>query len=216
MPLSTRARRHKTNSVKGKHPAADHQSSDDESAHPRPSTRKLKGPTIEQSDPKATVSEADMATEAPVYEADNSTRPKPQYYLLKQIKKKVTKDHEKLARDEYQEDLKALGEGHAGAWNRKSLEEIAGLKLEAGLKAVQPAIATEMESYKDLIASEYQLFEDRLEKPSRFTREEVAKAHESWVATRTSLGLPVEGDCDDLAPPEPVGRQEEELYSATD
>ncbi|KAL9076621.1 MAG: hypothetical protein Q9161_000953 [Pseudevernia consocians] len=209
MPLSTRARSHKANSVKGKHPTADYQSSDDEPAHPRPSTHKLKGPTTEQSDPKATISEADIATEAPVYKADNYE----------------TKASILLARD-----LKALGEGHAGAWDRKSLEEVAMSKLKAGLKTTQPAIAMEMRSYKNLIASEYQQLADRLEKieelkkeiaqarrePSWFTRQEVAQAHNSWVTTRTSLGLPVEGDCDDLAPPEPVGRQEEELDSATD
>ena len=175
MPLSTRARSHKANSVKGKHPTADYQSSDDEPAHPRPSTRKLKGPTTEQSDPKATISEADIATEAPVYEADNSTRPKPPSYLLEYIKKKVTKKHEKLVRDEYQEDLKVLGEGHAGAWDRKSLEEIAMSKLEAGLKTTQPAIATEMRSYRDLIAFEYQRLADRLEKIEE-SKKEIAQA----------------------------------------
>lgn len=152
----------------------------------------------------------------------------PPSHLFDYITKKVVNKHEKPIRDDYDEDLKALGQGrkdthpeHAGAMDRKSLEETARLKLHAGLETVQPAIAEEIKPFADLIVSEYQLagradkiraLEERVatlkrdnEKRARrqrvkFTRAEVKGAHEAWVAKRTSLGLPLDGDLDDLAP----------------
>lgn len=208
MPPPTRARRSIADQLN---------SNDDEPAHRRLATRQSKGPELKRSYPEPPVSEADIA---PIPKADNSARPERQSYLLQHIKQQVVKKHEKPVRDEYYENMKALGGGckgaqpaHAGAWDRKSLEETARLELEAGLKAVQPAIAKEMKSYEDHIFSEYYLRTERAMETDglslKFTRAEVTEAHEKWVARRTSLGLPIDGDCDDLAAPESVGRRDQ-------
>ncbi len=206
MPPPTRARRSQL------------ESSDDEPARRRLATRQSKGPELKRSHPEPPVSEADIA---PTSKADDSARPERQSYLLEHIKQQVVKKHEKPVRDEYNENMKALGGGlkgtppaHAGAWDRKSLEETARLELEAGLKAVQPAIAKEMKPYEDRIFSEYDhlVTERAMETDGsspKFTRAEVTEAHEKWVARRTSLGLPIDGDCEDLTAPEPVGRPDQ-------
>lgn len=220
MPQLSRARQSKADSVLGKRSRVEQESSDDEPAGSRPTTRKSNGQTSQQ----GSVPEASMANKGSL------TSPKPHSHLLDYIAKKVANKHDKPFRDDYNEDLKALGEGRkdahpgqAGAMDRKSLKETAKLKLQAGLESVQPAIAKEIEPFVDIIVSEYQLkeradtikgLEKRLAtlkrdnatrargKRVKFTRAEVEEAHEVWVAKRTSLGLPLDGDLDDLAPQE--------------
>lgn len=208
-------------SVKG---SADHlDTSGGEMAHPPPATRKSKAPASKQKGPVP-------PTEAPMSEAKNPTSPEPRSYLLELLKKKIIEKHEKPVRHEYHEDLKALGQGrgnahsgHAAAWDWKSLEETATLKMQAG---PQSDIAKDFQTYMDLLISEYQPFAGRVTaidemrrrvatikrdnetrargEPVMFTRAEVAEAHKVWEAKRIALGLPVQGDCDDLAPPERV------------
>lgn len=71
-------------------------------------------------------------------EATNSMSPEPRSDLLGLLTEDIIEWHEKPVRDAYREDLEALGDRrgdahsrHAGAWDRKSLEETARLKLEA-------------------------------------------------------------------------------------
>ena len=191
-------------------------SSDDEPAHRRIATGQSKGPESKHSNPEPPVSEADIA---PISKANNPARPEPQSYLLQRIKQQVVEKHEKPVRDEYYEKMKALGgrkgaqSAHAGAWDRKSLEETARLDVEAGLKAAQPAITKDMKPYEDLISSEYHLRTERAVEINglslKFTRAEVTEARETWEARRTSLGLPIDGDCEDLTAPEPVSRRDQ-------
>ncbi|KAF6234699.1 hypothetical protein HO173_007325 [Letharia columbiana] len=220
MPPSSRTRRFKADSVKES--ADPLYKSDDEQAHPRPIIRKSKGSTSKRNNPQQPVSEANISTEAPIIKADNSRSPEPLSYLFGYITKQVGKKYEKPVRDEFHKDLKAIGEGrrdahpgHAGAMDR-SLQEVARLKLQAGLETVQPAIAEEVKPLEDLVISEYTIryWKKRLatikrdnkrsaqRKQMKFTRAEVAEAHEMWVAKRTALGLPLDGDLDDLAPAE--------------
>lgn len=228
MPPLSRTRRSKSDSVKES--AYPLYKSDDEPAHPRPTIRKSKGSTSKRNNPQQPVSEANISTEAPIIKADNSRSPEPLSYLFGYITKQVGKKYEKPVRDEFHKDPKAIGEGrkdahpgHAGAMDR-SLQEIARLKLQAGLETVQPTIAEEVKPLEDLVISEYTVryLKKRLatikrdnkrsaqRKQMKFTRAEVAEAHEMWVAKRTSLGLPLDGDLDDLAPAERASDDTEE------
>ena len=218
MPRLSRARQSKAGSILGKRSRGEQEPSDDESTGLRPTTRKSKGQRSQQG----------SVPEAPVSNKGSLTSSMPPSHLFDYITKKVVNKHEKPFRDDYNEDLQALEEGrketypgHAGATDRKSLKETARLKLQAGLETVQPAITEEMKPFADLIISEYRLagradkikaLEERVAtlkrdngrraggKRLRFTRAEVKEAHEVWVAKRTSQGLPLEGDLDDLAP----------------
>ena len=120
MPQLRRAQPPKVDSVKEAIPSADHESSDDEQAHSRPSIRQPKGLASQRRQDSAP--EADIPIKSPMPKKDNTTSTKPYSYLLGYITRKITKEHEKPIRDEYDEELKALGErrkdanpGQAGA-----------------------------------------------------------------------------------------------------
>ena len=218
MPPTPDARRGKTDSLKR---SADHL--DDEAAHPRPTTRKLKGPPSKQNDSRPPVTQADTSTEAPVSGADGSTGPKSRSHLFEYIAKQIIQKREKPVRDEYHEDLKALGQGrkdaqpaHAGATDRDSLEETAKLKLQAGLEAVRPTIEKEVRPFAHLLISEYieklngletrlaTIERDNRERPkgpgqrqhALRTRAEAARTREMSSPDRNSLGLALDRDTD--------------------
>lgn len=230
MPPQPNARHSNADGGKGR---ADHPDTRNEyGAQPRPTTRKSQGLNSTQTGFKP---ETSIAT--PVFQAGLATRLQSRCYLSEYVKKQLIHKHEKPIRDKHDEDVKALGEGSTGAHpghdgipDRNSLEETARAGLQAGLKAVQPAIATELKALDDLITSEYQPLirmymindvKNRLatlkrDKESRargqpvmFTRAEVAEAEEVWKAKRISLGLPLEGNLDDLDPGEMVREQSE-------
>ena len=151
----------------------------------------------------------------------------PRCYLLEYVKKQTIKKHEKPVLDEYHKDVSALREGGeestsflAGVTDQNRLEEAARAKAQAGLKAVQPALAAELKALEDLIVSECEplvrkYLTERLatlkrdnassaRQPALFTREVIAGAGEAWEANRIASGLPIEGDLDDLDPGEIV------------
>ena len=172
--------------------------------------------------------------------AADHLNPGPGFYLSEYVKKQTIKKHEKPILDEHHKGLSALRERHegstsflAGVRDQNRLEEAARVKFQAGLKAVQPAIAAELKTLEDLIASEKEplvrehkidqaielakdVAKDRLVtlkrdrasrargQPALATREEVAGAGKAWEASRIALGLPIEGDLDDLDPGEIV------------
>lgn len=235
MPRLPRARRPKADGVEG---TAEHRDTGtDKLGHRRPSTRKTKGPTSEHNHPKPPVPEADISTDAPIFKADNSTSPEPRFYLLDYTTKRVAEKYENPVRDEYDVDLKALGEqrkdahsGHAGPMDRNYLEEAVKLKLQAGLEAVQPVIAKKFKKLEDLIAYEYYLADrakmvkewkkkmatikrdnkrHRQGKRAKFTRAEVKEANDVWAAKRTSLGVRLDADLDYPGDPAPADTEEQ-------
>ena len=212
------ARRGKTDSLKR---SADHL--DDEAAHPRSTTRRLKGPPSKQNDSRPPIPQADISTEAPVSKADSSTGPESGSYLFEYIKKQIFQKREKPVRDGYHEVLKAVGQGrkdaqlaNAGATDRDFLEETAKLKLQAGLEAVRPAIEKEVQPFAHLLISEYSkklngletrlatIERDNRERPkgpgqrqhALRTRAEAARTREMSPPNRNSLGLALDRDTD--------------------
>lgn len=133
--------------------------------------------------------------------AGSPTGPEPGSYLLGYARKQIVKKHEKPVRDQYDEDLKALGEGRKDeGMDRESPKHMAAVKLQEGLKAVQPAIAAEVEKIEGVIISEFKKNTKDLERrsqPDRFTRAEVANAAVRSTALKASLGLPLDGDLTD-------------------
>ena len=181
--------------------------------------------------------QSETSTAVPEFQAGDATRTQSRCYLSEYAEKRLFQKHEQPLYDEYDKDINVLREGReeadpgpAGATDQNALEEAAKAKLQAGLKAVQPAIADELHAKEELIISEYQTMarnyeidqcRNRLatlkrdnrrrawEQPLKFTRAEVAEAHEDWKAKRTALGLPLEGDLDDLDPGDIVREQSE-------
>ena len=120
MPKLRPARPPKPDSVKREPPSADHESSDEEQAHSRPSIRQSKGHASQPRQDSAP--EADISTKSPMPKTDNTTSTKPYSHLLGFIVRKITKEHEQPIRDEYDEELRSLRErrkdanpGQAGA-----------------------------------------------------------------------------------------------------
>ncbi|CAD6565672.1 MAG: hypothetical protein ASARMPREDX12_006714 [Alectoria sarmentosa] len=157
-----RPRPPKADSVKGESPSPDHESSDEEQAHSRPRIRQSKSHASQARQDSAP--EADTPTTSPMPKTDDSTSTKPYSHLLGFMVRKITKKHEKPIRDEYDEELRSLGErrkdanpGQAGAMDR-SLEEAAKRKLQARLEAVEPVIAMALLPYADTIISEGELY----------------------------------------------------------
>ena len=115
-----RPRPPKADSVKGESPSPDHESSDEEQAHSRPRIRQSKSHASQARQDSAP--EADTPTTSPMPKTDDSTSTKPYSHLLGFMVRKITKKHEKPIRDEYDEELRSLGErrkdanpGQAGA-----------------------------------------------------------------------------------------------------
>ena len=225
MPPLPSARRSMADSGRG---SADHLDSHNyEGAQPKQITRQS-----QDLNPRPTGLKSETSTEVPEFQAGLETRLQSRSYLSEDVKKKIIQKHEKPVFDKYAEDLNALREGHEGAQpaqagvaDQNRLEEAARAKLQAGLMAVQPAMAQELKALEGLIIAEYEPLvrtylidqaKNRLAtlkrdnasrargRPVKFTRAEVAEAGEVWKAKRIALGLPLEGHLDDLDPGEIV------------
>lgn len=191
-----------------------------------PACQKIPAP--KRKDPESPVSKSNFFTEVPASEKHESASPElPSYcsHIFDAItqKQKVTERHEKPVLDEYYEDLEALGggrkdahPGNGGAIDRMSLEEAAKLKVQAGLKAAEPAIAEDIKPYEDEMISVYKPIAGNariLAQPRYFSRAEVAHTHKTREANRQSWGLPLDGDTDHLTPKDPEGKQQQSHYS---
>lgn len=95
-------------------------------------------------DPESPVFEPNIFIEVAASKKHESVGPELHSYrshFFDYIAQKATERHEKPILNEYHEDLKALGRGRKDA-HPGNVEPYARVKLQAGLKAVEPAIAS--------------------------------------------------------------------------